>query len=98
MADGAGTILIIDDEEALRYILATWLQDAGFQVRQASNCQKARSLAGPDIDLVICDIVMPDGNGLELCQDLKSQRRGRSLPILLLSGYYTTAEDRASRP
>ena len=35
MADGAGTILIIDDEEALRYILATWLQDAGFQVRQA---------------------------------------------------------------
>ena len=94
MADGAGTILIIDDEEALRYILATWLQDAGFQVRQASNCQQAQP----------CRPGHRPGHlrhrharrqRSRTCQDLKSQRRGRSLPILLLSGYYTTAEDRA---
>jgi diguanylate cyclase (GGDEF)-like protein/PAS domain S-box-containing protein len=89
------TILIIDDEQTVRSMLALWLNEAGFQVRQADSCREALALTIDDVDLVVCDIVLPDGNGWDLCRQIKALPRQRSLSVLLLTGYFTTSTDKA---
>ena len=60
-------ILIIDDEEDIRFMLRLHLERAGYQVTTASNVVEARtSLREASIDCVLSDLVMPGGSGLEL--------------------------------
>ena len=67
------TILVIDDEPALRQILSTVLTRAGYSVRTASGTGEAISiLARGDTDVALCDIKMPDGNGIELLKQARA--------------------------
>ena len=60
-------ILVIDDEPALRQIASAVLTRAGHSVDQAGGVTEAREkLARGDVDLALCDIKMPDGNGIDL--------------------------------
>ena len=60
-------ILVIDDEASLRELLRIVLEREGYQVRDAGTYREATQLLSQeDFDLVICDIVLPDGNGLDL--------------------------------
>ncbi|NMF88491.1 sigma-54-dependent transcriptional regulator [Aromatoleum petrolei] len=65
-------ILVIDDERAVREILAEACRQAGYSVDEARNCTEAASkLVRGDVDLALCDIKMPDGNGVDLMRSIK---------------------------
>lgn len=80
------TILIIDDEEKLRNLLARIISLEGFEVLQAVDCKTAwKKLEQNDIDVVICDVKLPDGSGVELSDSIK--KKYPALEIILLTAY-----------
>jgi DNA-binding NtrC family response regulator len=95
---GERTILLVDDEESQRRVLAGFLRKAGFEVLQASNAADAARLAERHtLDLVITDLRMPDRDGLELLGDL--HRLNPGLPAILMTAFGTiqTAVDAMKR-
>lgn len=92
-----GTVLVVDDEEVVRTLVARALVEAGYGVVEAGHGGAALALlesTGYDLDLVLCDLVMPGLNGRDLARWLVANRPG--LPILLISGYplpYLEAHD-----
>jgi DNA-binding NtrC family response regulator len=62
-----GHLLVVDDEPNIREVLRIVLEAEGYDVREAATYGEAMQLLGKTtFDLVICDIVLPDGNGLDL--------------------------------
>ncbi|HEY4882466.1 MAG TPA: response regulator transcription factor [Myxococcales bacterium] len=74
-------ILLVDDEPAIRESLAFALRRDGFEVEEASTLREARSLAEA-ADLVILDLVLPDGSGLPF---LRSLRERSDVPVIVLT-------------
>ena len=61
------SILVVDDDEGIRVLLTRWLTGRGHTVTPACNAQEAsRHLHAQPFDLVVTDVVMPDGDGFEL--------------------------------
>jgi len=86
--DGSETVLVAEDEDAVRQIIEKALQARGYQVIVARGGSDALALAGRhngQIDLLVTDVVMPDMNGRELSQRLTHVRP--TLRTLYLSGY-----------
>jgi len=85
---GAGTILVVEDEEQVRLLAAEMLEMSGYQVLLAAHGAAALQLLehhdGP-IDLVVTDVVMPQIGGRQLAQQLERVRPGT--PVLFVSGY-----------
>lgn len=79
-------ILIIDDEEKLRNLLARIISLEGFNVILASDCRSGlKKIEQNDVDVVLCDVKLPDGNGVELTSRIKEK-----IPyseIILLTAY-----------
>lgn len=66
-------ILIIDDEEKLRSLLARIVKSEGFEVLEASFLKSGyKKLEHNDIDVVLCDVKLPDGNGVDFVQKIKT--------------------------
>jgi PAS domain S-box-containing protein len=85
---GSGTILIVEDEPALRSIFAQSLSSAGYTVLEADDGQGALRIAAEHdgvIDLLVTDVVMPQLGGADLARELENQRPG--MKVLFLSGY-----------
>jgi two-component system, cell cycle sensor histidine kinase and response regulator CckA len=86
VAPQAVTVLVVEDEPAVRSFLAVALADAGFHVVEAENGRDALShFESGTIALVVSDVVMPVMSGPELERELR--RRGIDVPIVFLSGY-----------
>ena len=82
----SNNILIIDDEEKLRTLLARIISLEGFEVQQAADCKTAwKKLEQFDIDVVLCDVKLPDGNGVELSKKIKE--KFSITEIILLTAY-----------
>ena len=65
-------VLIIDDEAAVRQILATTVGRAGHSVDTAAGVKEAAAkLVRGDVDVALCDIRMPDGNGIDLLRSCR---------------------------
>ena len=79
-------ILVVDDDDLVRWVLAETLEDAAFSVIQAKSGREALELLldWPDLDLVISDVNMPEMDGFQLVEELKSMRP--FLPVILMSG------------
>ncbi|TBU83791.1 response regulator transcription factor [Phytopseudomonas dryadis] len=78
------TLLLIDDDVELCDLLASWLKQEGFQVTACHDGQSARSaLSQSAPDAVVLDVMLPDGSGLELLKQLRSEHA--ELPVLMLS-------------
>jgi two-component system nitrogen regulation response regulator GlnG len=77
--------LIIEDDAAIRHLLRTCLEDAGYAVKEAENGRDgAKEFRNTHIDLVITDIFMPDCDGLEIIPRLRKLRP--NVKILVISG------------
>ena len=74
-------VLVIDDEPAIRESLAFALRRDGFAITEAATLKEARSAAA-DADLIILDLVLPDGNGLDFLRSLRSQS---DIPVIVLT-------------
>lgn len=80
------SILIIDDEEDIREILYYYLQKEGYQVFQASTGQKGIETAIAETpDLVLLDVMMPEMDGIEVCQTLRENPRTKDVRICFLT-------------
>ncbi|WPP02295.1 response regulator transcription factor [Pseudomonas sp. HR96] len=77
-------LLLIDDDVELCELLSSWLGQEGFQVRACHDGQSARAaLAEMDPAAVVLDVMLPDGSGLELLKQLRSEHP--DLPVVMLS-------------
>jgi two-component system NtrC family response regulator len=82
----AGNILVVDDETGLRGLLKRIISLEGYNVFEASDVKTAVRLVGrEDIDVVVCDVKLPDGNGLDFTRNMKA--RSAHVEIILLTAY-----------
>ncbi len=87
----SGTVLLVDDETAVRLLVAEVLQEAGYRVLQAGEAETALRLArsGAAIDLLVTDVGMPGLNGRQLADAARALRPG--LRVLFITGYAENA-------
>jgi CheY-like chemotaxis protein len=81
------TILIVDDDPAIRKLIATTLEDvAGFELLQASDGEEAVEVAGRQSpEIVFLDIDMPRLNGIDACRRLRQQPESADATIVMLT-------------
>jgi signal transduction histidine kinase len=89
-----GRVLVVDDNHASRYARVRWLRDAGHTTFEADR------IAAADViirevrpDLVVLDINLPDGSGLDYCRQLKDDDDLRTVMVLQMSASFVTNED-----
>jgi CheY-like chemotaxis protein len=88
------TILLVDDHDDTRHALQSLLQRRGYRVLAASGSKEARQIAATQpFDLLLSDISMPDGSGLELVRGMKSS----GVKAIAISGFGTDEDLRKSR-
>ncbi len=79
-------LLVVDDEESLAEFLRLLFEKEGYDVQIANSVEEARGqLRERTFDLVLCDILMPDGNGLELLKEIKAQRSATA--VIMMTAY-----------
>jgi len=76
------TILLVEDETSITEPLAEALRSEGFDTEVAGTVAQALELAGRDPDLVLLDVMLPDGSGFEVCREL---RKSSQVPIIMLT-------------
>lgn len=82
----AVSLLLIDDDARLTGMVSDYLHLAGFDVTVANSLSEGRAcLAGKDFGLLLLDLMLPDGDGLDLCRELRAHVRTRRLPLLMLT-------------
>ncbi|HXC47689.1 MAG TPA: response regulator, partial [Candidatus Sulfotelmatobacter sp.] len=85
---GTETILIVEDEEAVRELIQTVLAEKGYDVIPSLDPQHAEQIAASfsgEIHLLLTDMVMPGASGRELAERISAKRRG--IRVLFMSGY-----------
>ena len=84
MSPAAQRILVVDDDPEIRKLLARYIEGQGFRVQLAASCRELRDkLATHHNDLIVLDVMLPDGSGLDMCRDLRADRS--NVPIILLT-------------
>ena len=80
------SILVVDDEESLRFTFGRFLTLAGHRVVTAGSCEEARERIGRgEFDLILMDVSLPDGSGLDLLEEI---RRGcPDCPVIVITAY-----------
>ncbi len=87
-------ILVVDDEETLRFVLGSVLSDLGHEVSAAGSASEARSLIhGRSFSVALLDLVLPDGGGIELLDQIKSQTPDTEVIIMTSHASVQTAVD-----
>ena len=82
-------VLVVDDEADVRSVVARALQADGHVVSTAEDLASARERTAAGTDLIVLDLRLPDGFGLDLCRELRSE--GFSVPILILTAFTEVA-------
>ncbi|SFL59238.1 two-component system, OmpR family, response regulator [Bradyrhizobium sp. NFR13] len=77
-------ILIVDDDLAIRKLLGRYLTEQGYRVSIASDQRTMKeALQTNEVSLIVLDVLLPDGSGLDICRDLR--REGSEIPVILLT-------------
>ncbi|MGZ8692229.1 MAG: response regulator transcription factor [Gaiellaceae bacterium] len=108
---GRGTplVLVADDEEDIRTLVAFRLKRAGYEVITAADGAAALTLATSRLpDLVVLDMMMPKATGLEVTRSLRGQDTTKDIPVILLtaraqeadvaSGFEAGADEYVKKP
>jgi two-component system response regulator AtoC len=81
-------ILVIDDEAALRQILSSLVRRAGYSVDVASSAAEATAkLIRGDVDVALCDVRLPDGDGIELVRSFKTSNSGIDTQFIMVTAF-----------
>lgn len=102
------TILLIEDEDSLRRGISFKLEKEGYCVLSADNINDAgKQFNSYDIQLILCDITLPDGNGLDFCKYIREELKSdvhfifltaMDQEIDIVMGYETGADDYITKP
>ena len=102
-------VLVIEDEPDIRKTIDYNLSKESFQVTQAASIEEGeKALAANKIDVIILDLMLPDGSGLTLCRDIKSEPNTKHIPVIILTakteevdrvvGFELGADDYVTKP
>jgi len=81
------TVLIVDDDAAIRDIARATLELSGFSVEEAQDGLKALSfLKTRKPDIVILDFMLPGMDGISVCSELRKMSGGERIPVLMITG------------
>lgn len=87
------TILIVDDYAGARYLRSRLLNDAGYEVLEASSGEEAlRITAEARPALILLDVNLPDVSGTEVCSRLKKDPQTAQIPIIQITGAWLSEE------
>jgi len=91
-------VLIVDDNENLRVVIAEILKSDGYGVITADNAEQAQTfLTNAPPDIIICDIMMPDTDGYQLYSQVKQNPKWASVPFIFLSALSEPAQIRTGK-
>jgi EAL domain-containing protein (putative c-di-GMP-specific phosphodiesterase class I)/DNA-binding response OmpR family regulator len=83
----SGTILVVDDELAVRRLFSAALKRRGFETLEAEDGPSALNvIASTPIDLVLIDHNMPGMTGMQVLKEIRSEERTRTLPVIMVTG------------
>ncbi len=86
LQNAAGTVLVIDDDEVSLRLLKVNLERSGYSVIPARTAQEGVEAArASSPDLVLSDALLPDSNGLQVCNQLVEDSRTRHIPVIIMS-------------
>ena len=102
-------ILVIEDEPDIRKNLEYNLAREGFSVSGAASILEAKTLlSSDDFNLILLDLMLPDGSGLDLCKEIKANSKTESTPVIILTakddevdkvvGFEIGADDYVTKP
>ena len=94
MTDAPAVVLVVDDDEAKRYLLTTWLRRAGHTVIEAGTGLEALDKLGA-AELILLDVNLPDISGYEVCRRIKGDPSTAALPVIQVSATAIEVADRA---
>lgn len=81
-------IHVVEDDEDIRYIIEFILTDSNYEVSVSPTAKDfAESLPGNFPDLILLDIMLPDGDGRDICRCLKSNNSTKDIPIIMMSAH-----------
>lgn len=76
-------ILLVEDDRAVALAVIYSLKKEGFMVEHAMNLKIARAFIKDDIDMILLDLMLPDGDGYELCSEIRES--GNNVPIIFMT-------------
>ena len=80
------TVLVVDDSGTVRQQVTMALKQAGFATKEAADgVEGLNAITSDSIDMVICDVNMPNMNGLEMVEAVKAKPEHQALPIVMLT-------------
>lgn len=81
-------IQIVEDDGDIRFIVEYILEDANYTVETFENATTFNNrMRVEDVDLIILDVMLPDGNGIDLCRNLKNDDRTVNIPVIIMSAH-----------
>ncbi|MBI1753312.1 MAG: response regulator [Acidobacteria bacterium] len=82
------TVLVVDDDPAVRQVLRAYIELEGHRVLEAADASFARkALAKERVDLMFLDVMMPGESGMALCHSLKDDPECQGIKVVLLTGF-----------
>jgi CheY-like chemotaxis protein len=93
---GGRSVLVVDDEENVRRLVAETLAGNGFELREAANGAEAlEAVALRRPDAIVLDLIMPEVDGFVVLERLQDNEETRSIPVVVLTGRNLSPADRA---
>jgi DNA-binding response OmpR family regulator len=90
------TVLVLDDRPESRYVVATWLTRAGYEVVETSSgAQALAEVRRGGIDVAILDVNLPDMSGFEVCEAIRADVMTGAMPVIHLSATAVASADRS---
>lgn len=81
------TVLLVEDDGWLRYVMAELLADDGYQVREAATGTQALALVEEQTpDAIVLDLNLPELSGLDVLHELRTRKQLLNLPVIVMSG------------
>ncbi|MCZ4222445.1 response regulator transcription factor [Pedobacter rhodius] len=86
-------ICVLEDNDAIREIISFILEEAQYEVKYFKNIKEFKQGAnGFNANLFLLDVMLPDGNGLDLCCELKADSATADMPVVMMSANFSAAE------
>ena len=83
---GKKRIHILEDDQEIRNVIEILLSDEGFELQLSSSfAELKKNIQDAMPDLFLLDVMLPDGNGAEICEDLKTDIFTKHIPIIVMS-------------
>jgi len=85
--------MVIEDDQDIREIIGLLLDEADYEVKLYPDVRSfRRDILWNEPNLLIMDVRLPDGNGHDLCREVKTDERTRKIPVLMMSAHASGAD------